>query len=162
MADPATIKRIGYRQAFKATTAGLMIAYLIMALMAGPFWLFQVDYAKSIIFATVIIYIAGYYFGGLTACWIIKEKRPAIIFGITGGFLIVWSATFIGSLVGLEQQGLSNKTEIGQSFHDYVFKPMAVVTMFGFLPIVLVGRWFGLSVKKYGNKISDKSDPGKQ
>jgi len=31
MADSATIKRIGYRKAFKATTAGLMIEYLIMA-----------------------------------------------------------------------------------------------------------------------------------
>ena len=156
MADSKTIKRIGYTQAFKAITVGLAIAYLIMALMAGPLWLFQFDYAPTIIFATVVIYITGYYFGGLTGIWILKQNRPAILFGIIGGFLIVWSATFIGSLIGLVKEGLPNQSEISEPFHDYVYKPMALVTMFGFLPIVLVGIWFGLSVKKNGDKVSDK------
>lgn len=148
MTDFATIKKIGYRQAFKAITVGLVIAYIIMALMAGPFWLFQFDYAPTILFAAIIIYIAGYFFGRLTSIWISKQRRLAILFGIIGGFLIVWTATFFGSLVGFMNEGLPNNSEISEPIHDYIYKPLALVTIFGLLPIIIVGIWFGLSIKK--------------
>lgn len=148
MTDFTTFRKIGYTQAFKAITVGLIIAYVIMALMAGPFWLFQFDYALTILFATIIIYIAGYFFGGLTGIWISKRSRLAILFGICGGFLIVWIATFFGSLIGFMNEGLASKSEISEPVRDYIYKPMALVTIFGFLPIILVGIWFGLSIKK--------------
>ena len=146
--DFTTFKKIGYTQAFKAITVGLVIAYVIMALMAGPFWLFQFDYAPTILFAAIIIYIAGYFFGGRTGIWISKRSHLAILFGIVGGFLIVWTATFFGSLIGFMKEGLPNQSEISEPVHDYIYKPLALVTIFGFLPIILVGIWFGLSIKK--------------
>jgi hypothetical protein len=94
-------KKIGYTQAFKALTIGLIIAYLIMASLAGPFWIFKFDYAPTIIFAVFIIYLAGYFIGGLVAIWIKNLNHLAIIFGILGGFLIVWLATFFGSLLDI-------------------------------------------------------------
>ena len=148
MTDFTTIKKIGYRQAFKAITVGLVIAYVIMALMAGPFWLFQFDYAPTILFAAVMIYIAGYFVGGLTSIWISKQSRLAILFGIIGGFLIVWTGTFFGSLVGFMKEGLPNNSEISEPIHDYIYKPLGLVTIFGLLPIIIVGIWFGLSIKK--------------
>jgi hypothetical protein len=148
MTDFTTIKKIGYVQAFKAITVGLVIAYVIMALMAGPLWLFQFDYVPTILFASFIIYVAGYFFGGLTGIWVSKRSQLAVLFGIVGGFLIVWTATFCGSLIGFMNEGLSNKSEISEPVNDYIYKPMALVTFFGFLPIILVGIWFGLSIKK--------------
>ena len=47
MTDFSTVKKIGYRQAFKAVTVGLVIAYVIMALMAGPLWLFQFGFISG-------------------------------------------------------------------------------------------------------------------
>jgi len=44
--------------------------------------------------------------------------------------------------------GLTNKSEISEPVRDYIYKPMALVIIFGFLPIILVGIWFGLSIKK--------------
>jgi uncharacterized membrane protein YqjE len=85
MTDITTAKRIGYKQAFKAITIGLAIAYFIMSLMAGPVWLFQFDYAPTIIFAAVITYVAGYIFGGLTGKWIIIKRLPSIPLGILSG-----------------------------------------------------------------------------
>jgi hypothetical protein len=152
MTDITTAKKIGYRQAFKAITIGLAIAYFIMALMAGPVWLFQFDYAPTIIFAAVLTYVAGYIFGGLTGKWIIIKKLPSIPFGILGGFLIVWTSTFGGSLIGFFNEGLPNKSPISEPFHDYIYKPLVLVTMFGFIPIVLVGIWFGLSISRYGRQ----------
>lgn len=148
MTDFTTIKKIGYLQAFKAITVGLVIAYVIMALMAGPLWLFHFDYAPTILFAIFTIYVAGYFFGGLTGIWISKRSQLTVLFGIVGGFLIVWTATFCGSLIGFMNECLPNKSEISEPAYDYIFKPMALVTIFGFLPIILVGIWFGLSIKK--------------
>ncbi len=143
-----TIKKIGYGQAFKAITIGLIIAYIIMALMAGPFWLFQFDYAPTILFGALVIYIAGYFFGGLTGIWISKQSKLAIPLGIVAGFLIVWTGTFFGSLIGFMKEGLPNQSDISESLHDYIYKPIALVTIYGFLPIIVVGIWFGLSIKK--------------
>jgi hypothetical protein len=153
MTNFTTIKKIGYKQAFKAIRVGLVIAYVIMALLAGPFWLFQFDYAPTILFAAIMIYVARYFFGGLTGIWISKQSRLAILFGVMGGFLIVWTATFFGSLIGFVNEGLSNKSEISEPIHDYIYKPMALVTIFGLLPIIIVGIWFGLSIKRKVDKL---------
>ena len=158
MIELTTFKKIGYIQAFKAITVGLVIAYIIMALMAGPLWLFQFDYAPTVIFAAIIIYIAGYFLGGQTGIWILKQNKPAILFGILGGFLIVSTATFIGSLIGFFKEGLPNHSEISEPIHDYIYKPLAMVTIFGFIPIILVGIWFGLSIKKKGDILLNGKD----
>lgn len=148
MADARTIKKIGYSQAFKAITIGLVIAYIIFGLMAEPFWLFQFDYAPTILFGAIMIYIAGYFLGGLTGICISKHSRLAILFGIIGGLFIVWTGTFFGSLIGFVKEGLANNSVISESIRDYIYKPMALVTIFGMLPIIIVGIWFGLSIKK--------------
>lgn len=152
MRDIITSKKIGYKQAFKAVTFGLCIAYIIMALMGGPFWLFQFDYAPTILFAVVVIYVVSYFIGGLTGVWILQRNRPAILIGILSGFLIVWAATFMGSLIGFVTQGLANNSTISEAVYDYIYKPIGLVTIFGFLPIILVGIWFGLTIKKNGAK----------
>jgi len=154
MTDFTTIKKIGYIQAFKAITLGLLIAYSITSLFGGGlFWLFEFAYSPTILFAALMTYVAGYFFGGLTGIWILRDNRSPILFGIIGGFLIVWTATFMGSLIGFVKEGLPNQSKISDSIHDYLYKPMALVTMFGFLPIILVGMWFGLSIKKIGQKL---------
>ena len=146
--DSKRAKRIGYIQAFKAITIGLVIAYTIMAFLAGPLWLFQFDYMPTILFAVAMIYVAGYLFGSLIGNWIIIKKRPAVLTGIAGGFLMVWSATFAGSLVGFFNEGLGELHPLDNPFYDYIYKPLALVTIFGCIPILLVGIWFGISIKR--------------
>lgn len=153
MIDHIVMKKIGYVQAFKAITVGLSVAYLIMACLAGPFWLFENGYSLNIIFGAIVTYISGYFFGGLVGIWILEKEFPAILFGIIGGFLIIWSATFIGSLMGYLEEGLAHQNGLSNSFQDYVYKPVELVTIFGFLPIIFVGIWYGLSIKKIGKKI---------
>jgi hypothetical protein len=148
MTETSTAKKIGYKQAFKAITVGLIMAYVIMAFMGGPAWLFQFDYAPAILFAVLMIYVSGYFFGGLTGDWIINKKRPAILVGIFSGFIIVWSATFLGSLIGFFKEGLGDPSPLGNPVYDYICQPMVLVTIFGFIPIVLMGIWFGTSIKR--------------
>jgi len=149
--------KVGYKQAFKAITFGLVIAYFIMSLLAGPFWLFRRDYMPTILFAVAMLYLSGFYLGGLMGKWIINKRRSPIFLGIIAGFMIVWIATFLGSLIGFFNEGLRYSNSLRDSFYNYIYKPLALVTVFGFIPIILVGIWFGLSVKSLGSKItSDK------
>jgi hypothetical protein len=150
MTNRITSKKIGYKQSFKAITIGLALAYFIIALLSGPMWIFEFNYASTIIFATILTYLAGYFWGGLTGKWIIENKKPAILFGILGGFLIVWTATLGGSLIGYFNEGVLIESAHNEPFYDYVIKPLFVVTFYGFIPIVLVGIWFGRSINRLG------------
>lgn len=152
MTDITTAKKIGYRQAFKAITIGLIVAYLIMALLAGPFWIFGFEYAATLIFAALMLYGTGFLFGGLAGRAIIINKYPSVFVGIISGFIIVWSGTFIGSLVGFFSEGLPNKSPISEPFNDYILKPLLMVSFWGFIPIVAVGVWYGLSIKRRGTQ----------
>jgi hypothetical protein len=62
----------------------------------------------------------------------------------------------MGSLIGFFNEGLPNKSPISEPFHDYIYKPLALVTIFGFIPIVLVGIWFGLSIRRNGRQRGSK------
>lgn len=148
MIDNKTAKKIGYKQAFQAITIGLVVAYLIFATMAGPLWLFQVDYSPILIFAALVLYGIGYLFGGMAGKFIIVNKYPSVVIGIVTGFLIVWTGTFVGSLIGFFGEGLSNNSSVIEPFNDYILKPILMVSFWGFVPIVGVGIWYGLSINR--------------
>jgi hypothetical protein len=142
-------KKIGYSQAFKAITLGIFIAYFIMALTSfNPVWLLEFDYMPTILFGVVILYCFGYLFGRSAGVSILVKKRPAILFGIIYGFVIVWSATLAASLVGFAEV-LADRDQVAKPLRDYVYKPLVMITFYGFIPIVLIGVWYGYSIKKY-------------
>ena len=146
-----TSQKIGYKQSFKAITIGLAVAYIILALIGGHLWIFKFNYAPTIIFAAILSYLAGYFWGALIGKWIIDNKKSPLLLGILGGFLIMWTATLGGSLVGFYNEGFLIKSALKESLYDYVIKPLFVVTFYGFIPIVLVGIWFGRSIYRIGN-----------
>jgi hypothetical protein len=141
--------RIGYKRAFKAITLGLGVAYLIIAVIGSPFWLFEFSYADILIVATAMLYVAGYFIGGTAGRFILIKKKPAEIVGIVSGYFIVWVGTFAGSLIGFFTEGVVNASASG-ALEDYLIKPMLLVSFWGFIPIVIVGVWYGISVKKSG------------
>lgn len=152
MLDTKAAKIIGYKQAFKAITIGLGVAYLIMALLSGPFWIFEFSYSPTLIFAALVLYGTGYLIGGQAGKLIIVKKYPSVFVGIVSGFLIVWTGTFIGSLVGFFNEGLPERSSISKPFEDYIMKPIAMISFWGFLPIVGVGIWYGLSINRRGKR----------
>ncbi len=49
-------------------------------------------------------------------------------------------------------EGIDNIGTQGNPFFDYIFKPMYSVLIFGLLPVLLVGIWFGRQIKNRENK----------
>jgi hypothetical protein len=153
----ASAKRTGALLALKAITAGLIIAYLIMAsIESSLLWLLHFEYAKTMLLGILVTYASGYFFGGLAGKSILLKHRHELLTGVLYGFLIVWSSTFLASLPAFFAEGFSQP--ISESFVDYIGKPLWWVTFFGSLPVLFVGLWYGHAVKVEGNKELADSD----
>jgi ribose/xylose/arabinose/galactoside ABC-type transport system permease subunit len=149
--DISTAKRIGSQQAIKAVTIGLVVAYSMMGLiMSDALWLFEFEYSKTILFAILATYILGFLFGRRTGVSILIDRNPSLLIGIGYCLLTVWIATFMTSLIGFFGEGIGRSDE---PFTDYIWKPFMLVAFFGLIPTILIGLWWGYSIRSKGKKV---------
>lgn len=157
MSAKDSAQEIGRQKAWIAITAGLVIAYLIMALIDGdPLWIFSFDSTLNLLFGALLLYVFGYYLGGISGKLILLEKYPALLVGLISGILMTGLSTFIAGFVGFFGEGLQDGFGVQAAFEDYVIKPVLMVWAWGFLPIVVAGLWYGWAVK--GRKLGKAQD----
>ncbi len=97
----------------------------------------------------------AYVFGRMAGTEIIKRKKDHNWVGIKYGFTTLFTGTVIGSTMGFIQEGLESIGTQDNPFEDYYFKPLFWVMLFGSIPVVLVGRWFGRTIKVIGERAHD-------
>ena len=165
--DKGQAKLIGQRLAIKSALIGLTIAYIIFGgliyswdekLLKSAFWIFDVDFWYHLIIGAIGLLTMAYFFGQLAGVEILIKRRNEFLTGIKYGLITLLTGTLIGSSVGFIQEGLNNIGEFSNPFYDYYFKPLYWVTMFGIIPVVIVGLWFGRQIKKQGLKINVGQD----
>lgn len=154
-------QKIGIAQSLKAVTVGIIIAYLIMALFAAGegimtalLWFTEIDYKLNLLIAIVVIYLCGYIYGGWAGYVILIKGWNKMLTGIACGFLTLLTSTFFSSLVGFFREGVKNLGSNDNPFNDYIYKPVVLVAIFGFIPVVFVGLWFGISIRKKAQKLT--------
>jgi hypothetical protein len=144
---------VGRNEALKFVTVGLIIAYLIMALLAGFSWFLLADYQLNLLIAIAAMYACGYFYGRLAGVAILIKGKGYLWIGFLYGFLTLITATFISSWTGFFQQGIKEMGEVNDPFGDYIFKPLFLVTIVGLIPVSLVGFWFGHRIRKKGTAL---------
>ena len=157
--DTDIAEKIGSRQAIKAVTIGLIIAYLIMALpsiaddglIKGLFWFLNVSFKFNLLVGVICMYLCGHFFGRRAGYEILINKRNNFLVGFICGLLIIVTTTFLTSWVGFFQEGVDNIGSDDNPFEDYIVKPVFWVLIFGLVPCLFVGLWFGYSIKKRGD-----------
>ncbi len=154
-----TAQQIGSRIAVKSTLMGIGAAYLIMATLVGldsgikgVIWILEVDYWENLLLGGFGLTLMGYLFGRIAGVEIIQRKKNHKWVGIKYGYLTLLTGTIIGSTLGFIQEGLDNIGTQASPFEDYYFKPLFLVTIFGSIPVVLIGVWFGRTIKKVGKE----------
>lgn len=154
MPTAPTARAIGYRQAFKAITAGLVIAYTIMGAMTrDALWLIKDEYIPNLVFGALVLYGIGYLLGGISGKLILIKRYSAILVGLLSGFMMLGAATFLGGFIGFFREGLhGNPWNRPYAFEDYLLKPVLMVWVWGFPFIVAIGLWYGWSIKRHGSK----------
>jgi hypothetical protein len=164
--DITTAKQIGQRLAIKSGLIGLFIAYIIfggllyswdMKLFKAVFWIFDVEFWYHLIIGAIGLLTMAYFFGRLAGVEILVKKRNELLTGIKYGLLTLVTGTLIGSSVGFIQEGIDNIGGFGNPFYDYYFKPMYWVIIYGMVPVIIVGLWFGRQIKRQGLKILEWS-----
>ena len=168
--NPETAKKIGSTLAVKSVSIGLAIAYIIMiplslmgqeSLFDELFWIvkwMQSEFALHIIVALAAFYGCGYYFGGKAGIDILIKHRHYLWIGPLYGLLVLLTTIFLASLIGFAQgvthdlHYLSSFNEISfklfyENFFNKVFKPLVWGSLFGFIPVILVGLWFGWRIR---------------
>ncbi|MCC9168910.1 hypothetical protein [Pontibacter harenae] len=155
--DRNTARQIGKRLAIKSALIGLLIAYVIfggllyswgMKLVKAILWIADVEFAFHLLVGAFGLLAMAYFFGQLAAIDILVKKRNELWTGIKYGLIILISGTLIGSSVGFIQEGVDNIGKFGNPFYDYYFKPMYWIVIFGIVPVIIVGLWFGRQIKK--------------
>ena len=150
-----TAQRIGSIEALKCVTIGLVTAELIMALLSsdegffhGLFWFTSVDYKLNLFIAVILLYACGYLFGQVAGKVIIIKGWNYLLTGVLFGFLIIMTTAFLSGWTGFFREGINETGPYADPFNDYIIKPVVLVTIFGFIPTLFTGLWFGYSIRK--------------
>ena len=158
MIATAAAEKIGSRQGLISVGIGVLIAQLIMTYMMSIgkgwaqafFWFTDTKYVLNVFIGVLIMFIAGYFLGKLAGKLIIIKQWNYALTGCLVGIEILLITTFITSWVGFFQEGISQMGTESNPLYDYIVKPMYWVTIFGAIPALLVGVWFGWQIKKKG------------
>lgn len=161
--DTRTAKHIGQKLAIKSTLIGLLIAYILFGLVIfswdqklfnAIFWILNVEFWYHLLIGAIGLLTMGYFFGRLAGVEILVKRKNELLIGIKYGLLTLVTGTLIGSSVGFIQEGVDDIGGFSNPFYDYYFKPLYWVTMYGIIPVLIVGIMFGRQIKRNG-KIFD-------
>lgn len=168
--DIELAKKIGRIKSLKSATIGVILIYIIFVIGADKegfayslFWVFTYQYRINILIGILIFYFFAYIVGGKAGYEIlIEKKRWYKLLGIKHAMFVLLITAFLFGWTGYFQEGLSvpeifsdAPTEFieeykaqQEPFYDYVFKPFFWITLVGSIPAVIVGMFFGRSIKK--------------
>ena len=167
--DLKTARNIGQRLAIKSAFIGLFMAYTIfgmlmysfdMKLWKAIFWILDVEFWYHLVLGAVGLLAMAYFFWGRAGIEILMKKRNEFLTGIKYGILVLFGGTLIGSSVGFLEEGIDNIDGFDNPFYDYYFKPLYWIAIFGTLPVLIVGIWFGHRIKNEGRKLESGGIPG--
>lgn len=152
-------KAIGSRQGLISVALGVLIAQLIMTLMFSIdkgfikafFWFTETDYWINILIGIVIMFACGYFYGQVAGKLILIKKWNYALTGMMIGMAIMLTTIGIASWVGFIQEGIDNVGTNDNPFFNYILKPIYWVAVFGSIPALMVGIWFGKQIKKKEN-----------
>lgn len=152
-------KRIGSIQGLISVGIGLAIAQLIMTFISSDegffkafFWFTTISYKLNIFIGAIIMLLCGHFFGRIAGKQIIIKKHNFILVGLLSGIAVLLTTAFFSGWTGFFQEGVDNIGTYDNPFEDYIFKPLFWVTIFGILPALLVGIWFGGQINRKGLK----------
>lgn len=146
---------IGGKQGVILTMTGLGIAQILMALIFSDlFWFTGFEYILNVIVGTLLFLANGYIFGRIAGQMILLKKWHPAIAGPLAAVVILMFTAFLAGWVGFFQEGIRYIGTGQNPFADYVLTPVLAVTIFGGLPALLTGIWFGYRIRKMGSSIS--------
>jgi len=154
-------KRIGGKYGMISGAIGLTIAQLLFTfilttgggMMNNFFWFLETGFGMNLLVGVMILFLLGNYVGQKAGKAIIVRKINAGLIGVLTGCTVLVLTVFFASWYGFFQEGIKNTGSIMDAFIAYVARPTIAIGMFGGLPAIIIGLWFGYTVKRKGERL---------
>jgi hypothetical protein len=117
-------------------------------------WFTEINYKLNIFIGIVIMLLCGHFYGQLAGKAILIINRHFVWVGILCGMAVLLTTAFLVGWTGFIQEGIDNIGTNDNPFEDYIFKPLFWLTIFGTIPALIVGIWFGKQIKVKGSNYS--------
>jgi hypothetical protein len=157
---PSEAKKIGRRQGLIAAALGMLIAELIMVsmftadqgLVGSLQWYSQSEYGLNILVGLVVLALCGAFYGQLAGRLILVRRWNAPGTGILISLAVLVTTAFLAGWMGYFGEGIHQPGSLSDPFVDYILKPAYWIILFGTVPALLVGIWFGVTIRRRGRK----------
>ena len=148
--DTRSARRIGRRQTVIAVIIALAVAYIIMVIITGDqLWLFSdKSVLPNILAGAFFVILSAIFIGGFTGLSILVRNKNCYWISIRNSFFILWLGTFLAALIGFFQEGIHDPFGLLSGVDNYIVKPLAMVTIFGAIPVIIIAIILGWSLKK--------------
>ena len=168
--DTETAKNIGTKLAIKSISIGVIIAYLLMGIglsgvqtsfFEGLFWIIRIrsEAVQNFLIVIGAFYACGYYFGGKAGIAILAKQRSYLWVGPRWGLFTLLSTAFFASILGYSQVVIRDMYSMGSAskmstdllinnFTNFISWVVFYILIFGLIPALLVGLWFGWKIKR--------------
>jgi len=120
------------------------------------FWIVDVGYFANILVGVGLMLVFGHFFGQQAGKLILLRNWNHFIIGPITGLVILFASVFLASWMGFFQEGIGYKGSYWTLFFNYIVKPVYWVMLFGALPVLFVGLWFGFRIREKGKALLTK------
>ena len=149
-------KKKGIRKAFESVTIGLVIFYLFGVFvfsnegLQSLLWIQYLDLYNWIYILNwaISFYIIGFFIGSNAGKEILIRNKNFLLSGLKHGFLILFFAASLGCFLGFMTEGYENLGTNDNPIIDYFMKPIFWIVLYGLIPTLLMGLFFGWRIKK--------------
>lgn len=144
-------KKIGRIKAYEAITIGVVVFYLTGIFIFSSeelrslLWISYLDLYNWVFILNWLItfYFLAIFVGNFAGKKILIDNRNYIIIGLQSSLMMLVFGAFLGCFLGFITEGIDNIGTNDNPFVDYFFKPIFWIVIFGFIPSLLIGLFFG-------------------
>ncbi len=153
--DAAIARTIGRETTVKYAWVGLITAYIMFGLFLFSwehnlllilFWINDVEYSHYLLASAVGLLVMAHFYGGKTGVDIIIREENIFIAGVKCAFISLLFGIFCGCTLVFITEALLTGDDLLDAIIDYYFKPLFWVTIFGSIPVVIIGSLLGKKI----------------
>lgn len=157
-------KTIGRKKAFESVVIGLIVFYIIGILLFSNeglqslLWLSYLDLYNWLYILNWVItfFVLSYFIGNFAGKFILIKKKNPFFIGFLSGFFMIFFGACFGCLLGFFTEGIYNLDTEENTLIDYFLIPVFWIVVYGFVPSVLLGLFFGKRVYDFKNNVNEQ------
>jgi hypothetical protein len=156
--DKRKAKHLGSKFGIRSVTAGLIMAQVIMSvffynksdgIIKAILWFTEKDYWLNLLAGIAILYLCGYFYGQASGKQVLINHKNYNLVGFKFAMFTLVTSTVISCCINFLMVGVDKVGRQGEHpITDYILNPILFILLFGLIPSLIIGFWFGKQLRK--------------